>query len=108
MPPFGLVNATNVHPGSNVTFQPAFQLVSGVAEIKNVWEELSPSFKELVSCLEDESEVTHLNVVKSWLDHQIALSKSRQFNKTDNECNKFVSVNLATNKKRKTHGTKNR
>ena len=98
---FDLVNAKNIHPGSNVTFQPGFQLVLGVKEKTNLWEELSPSFKELVSFLEDESEITHLNVVKSWLDHQIELSKDRQFNKTKNDSKTFVSVNLPTNKKRK-------
>ena len=108
MCPFGFVNATDVHPGSNVTFQPAFQLVSGVKETNNVWEELSLSFNELVSCLEYESKMRHLNVVKSWLDHQIALSKDRQFNKKKNDSKNFVSFNLPTNKKIKTHGTKYR
>ena len=79
--PSGLVNATNVNPGSNMTFQLAFKLVSGVKQTVNFWQELSRSFKELVSCLEDENEITHLNVVKSWIDHQIGLSKDRQFDK---------------------------
>ena len=64
------------------------------------------SLKELVICLEDESDMTHLNVVNSWLDHQIELSKDSQFKNKHNDNNKFVSVNLPTNEKSKTYGTK--
>ena len=78
------------------------------AELKcNVWEELSPSFKELVSCLEDENEILHIGYVKTWLDYQIVLSKDRQVKNTPNHDKiKFLSANLPTNKKAKTHGTK--
>ena len=62
-----------------MTLQPAFKLVAGMKQTQNICEELSPSFKELVSCLEDKCEIAHLNVLKSWLDHQIVLSKDRQF-----------------------------
>ena len=88
---FGLLNTTNVHPGSNVTFQPAFKLISAVKQTKNISQELYPSFKELSSWLEDESEITHLSVIKYWLDHQISPSKDRQFNKTNNDSKKNLS-----------------
>ena len=64
--------------------------------------------KELVICLEDESDMTHLNVVNSWLDHQIELSKDRQFKKKHNDNSKNFSINLPKNKKAKTHGKKYR
>ena len=89
-------------------FQPELKLFSGAKQTKNVWQELSPYFKERFSCLEDESEITHLNVVKYWLDHQITLSKYMQFKKKHNDNHRFFSVNLPTIKKKKTHGTKYR
>ena len=55
-------------------------------------QELFPSFKELLSCLEDESKMTYLNAVKSWLDHQIVLSKDRQFEKKNNDSIKFFQL----------------
>ena len=64
------------------------------------------SLKELFIFFEDESDMTHLNVVNSWLDHQIELSKDSQFKKKHNDNNKFVSVNLPTNAKSNTYGTK--
>ena len=52
--PFGVAYATNVIPRSNVTFEQEPQLLSSGEKLKcKVWEELSPSFKELVSSLED-------------------------------------------------------
>ena len=75
----------NVILHSNVTFEQEPQLLSSGEKLKcNVWEELSPSFKELVSCLEDENEILHIGYVKSWLDYQIVLSKDRQFKNTPN------------------------
>ena len=51
--PFGVAYATNVIPRSNVTFEQEPQLLSSGEKLKcNMWEELSPSFKELVFCLE--------------------------------------------------------
>ena len=64
--PFGVAYATNVIPHSNVTFEQEPQLLSSVEKLKcKVWEELPPSFKELVICLKDENEILHIGYVKS-------------------------------------------
>ena len=104
---FGYIHATNVKQDSNVRFEPQIDICSGTKLNRSVWEELSPSFKELVSCLEDEHEKSHVLVVKTWLDFQIAQSKARQFkDEYNNHNNKYVSCNIPSNKKMKTHGTK--
>ena len=83
------------------------QIRSAPKQNRSVWEELSPCFKELVSCLEDEHDKSHVHVVKTWLDFQIAQSKSRQVKDGyNNDNNKYVSCNIPSNKRRKTHGTK--
>ena len=107
--PFGYIHATNVKQHSNVTFERQMQMhiPSGAKRNRGVWEELSPSFKELVSCLEDERDKSYVNVVKTWLDYQIAQSKTRQFkDEYNDDNNKYVSCNIPSNKRRKTHGTK--
>ena len=81
--------------------------ISVHAERQSTWDQLYPHFKDLVSCVEDIEDATEIiDEVTSFMEKislRVREEQAAKFLPMDD--GKYISINVPTEKKRKTHGT---
>ena len=108
---FGINQCSNVNKNNAVNFEQNFcndSTVMEELEPNSVWDQISPHFKDMISALEDEEDPSSIiNDVISFLDEVSLKCRERQVSKIPryDGC-KYVSINPPTEKRLKTHGTK--